>query len=83
MIDTPDNLDAARRQHKLDRELVDSIIDVESGLTDWEAGFVDSLLHSLKRSDTSTLTPKQRGVAQNIQRNLDAQGDEKWVPTPM
>ena len=60
----------ARTQHELDLELVNSI-DVESGLTDWEANFVDSLLKRLNGDSTTVLTDKQRDTAERILRRLD------------
>lgn len=59
----------ARKQLDLDRELVESI-DVEHGLSEWEAEFVDSVLRQV-RSEARELTIKQRAAAERIQRKLD------------
>lgn len=53
----------------LDLELVESI-DVASGLSEWEAEFVDSVLRQV-RSERKQLSPKQRTIALRIQRKLD------------
>lgn len=53
----------------LDLELANSI-DVESGLSEWEANFVDSILQRL-RGERKELTDKQRHIAERIQRRLD------------
>jgi hypothetical protein len=61
---------APKSQLALDLELVESI-DVDSGLSDWEVGFVDSALRQL-RSEKRELTARQRETAERIQRVLDA-----------
>ena len=59
-----------KAQLALDRDLVESI-DVESGLSEWEAEFVDSVLRQV-RSEGKILSGKQRQVAERIQRRLDS-----------
>jgi len=56
------------QQHASDQALVESI-NVEDGLTEWEAEFVDSLLKQLK-DPTRLLSEKQREIALTIQDKL-------------
>ncbi len=60
--------DPDHEQLRLDLELAESI-NVSSGLTEWEANFVDSILKQL--NDDRALSEKQRAVAKKIQRELD------------
>lgn len=53
----------------MDLDLVESI-NVDSGLTEWEVEFVDSVLRQV-RSERKQLSDKQRQIAQRIQRKLD------------
>ena len=59
-----------RTQRDLDLELIESI-DVDTGLSEWEADFVSDLIGRLRGNAALTLTPKQREVAERIQRRLD------------
>lgn len=59
-----------RTQHDLDLELIESI-DVDSGLSEWEADFVSDLIGRLRGNSTATLTEKQRKKAEQIQQRLD------------
>ena len=59
-------------QLALDQELIASI-DVASGLTQWEAEFVDSTLRQVC-SERRPLSAKQRATAEKIQRALDERG---------
>jgi hypothetical protein len=58
----------AHEKQQQDRELLDSI-NVDHGLSNWEAEFVDSMLHQLKAG--GVLTDKQRQCALRIQLKLD------------
>jgi len=59
-------------QRTLDLDLINSI-NVDSGLTDWEAEFVDSVLRQLKSDHPGNfLSERQRAVAERIQRKLDS-----------
>lgn len=60
---------APKSQLALDLELAESI-NVDNGLSDWEANFVDSILQQL-RGGNKQLSPKQRHAAERIQRRLD------------
>jgi len=60
---------APKSQLELDLELVESI-NVDSGLTDWEVQYVDSVLVQVG-SEKRHLSPKQRATAERIQRRLD------------
>jgi len=60
---------APKSQLALDLELVESI-NVDSGLSEWEVAFVDSVLVQV-RSEKRHLSPKQRATAERIQRRLD------------
>lgn len=59
-----------KNQHELDVELIESI-DVDHGLTEWEANFVSDLLGRIRGNAQLVLTDRQRDVALRIQRKLD------------
>ena len=52
-----------------DRDLVQHLLDKESGLTDWEVEFAESISRWLDRH--SLLTHKQRVRAEEIAKRLD------------
>ena len=64
------------RIRALDLELANSI-DVDTGLSDWEAEFVDSILAHLRGHSLHVLSSKQRATAERIQRRLDERAGDR------
>ena len=55
-------------EHWSDQELIDEMLDAESGLSEWEMNFADSCDRYIK--EHSNLTPKQRNIARQVARRL-------------
>ena len=59
-----------------DKELIESLCGIETGLTDWEVGFVESV-----SKQKFPLTPKQRSKAEKILEDLDTRGARPARPS--
>ena len=50
-----------------------ALLDLDRGLTDWEVGFIESIVEHLERG--SLLTEKQKNKLEDIQDRVDGRSD--------